>query len=632
MVLYAPLATAAPAEPTLQQAREARDGGRYSEAAELLIQLDGQSDADLSVDFVLLARAAQGQLDSDQLDDLYLKAIQSLAEHAPTPESVNRRLLVRTSAASHFAAGKQDELVATTLLPAFDELNHGASPLPASHLQPLIQLAMRTAWQALTQQRPADAEALYRKLVDHFRQANGDTVDTDRALAMLGLGWATAMQPDRTAEAARRLKQFLDAYPTHPDAASAAGMRITCLQRGDDAGQVELAIADFLSRWPRSRRADELVLETLPSNPPDRTSPLWDILIHWVVRQGQPGQWSAELVGRALLFAGPSLPPPRFDELLKRLAAADETGQRVAVLLHDAVEEGNAGFAEQIAATLISGDLTQASKMARESACRWAGRTGRWSMLALAAESTDLEVEDERRTAHVDRLFAEALTQTGRSLRAARWWAYVVDHHAATDFATLLRCAESAVAHADVAQAVRRLDRVRVALEGAEADAAGIQTALVDLLAADLAVRQVDFATARSLYEKVVRSADATPALRGRAQWMIGETHLMQRQLTEAIENYRKVEGLDPGGPYVAASLVQAGKSFEQLGLTREAGDCYSALLGRFADSSYATEARRRMAVLPGVRRSSGKRSPSGRPPVGSPSDDASFDSPILRR
>ncbi|WP_182870495.1 tetratricopeptide repeat protein [Rhodopirellula sp. JC639] len=585
------------------------------------------------MDFVLLARAAQGQLDADRIDELYLKAIQALDDHDPTPESANRRLLVRTSAASHFAGSIQNELVVQALLPAFEEMRLSTPPPPESHRQPLVQLAMRAAWQALTQQHPDDAEALYRELVDNFRQTGGgDKADKDRALAMLGLGWATAMQPDRTAEAAKRLQQFIDAYPKHADAPSAAGMRIKCLRRDEDPRPAGLAIADFLQRWPRSQAADALVLETLGSNPPDQTSPLKDPLMHWVVRQGRSEQWSAELLGRALLFAGPTLPPPRFDELLKRLAAADQTGQRVAVLLHDAAENGNSGFAEQIAATLISGDLTEATKMARESACRWAGRTGRWSMLALAAESTDLAAPDESRTAHVDRLFAEALTQTGRTQTAARWWAHVVDQHAATDFATLLRCAESAVAHADVAEATRRLERARAALDSVDANASGLQTALADLLAADLAVRQVDFAAARSLYENVVRSPDATPALRGRAQWMIGETHLMQRQFSEAIENYRKVEGLDPGGPYVAAALVQAGKSFEQLGLTREAGDCYSALLGRFADSSHATEARRRMAVLPGVRRSSGKRPPSGRPPVGSPPDDASFDSPILRR
>ncbi|WP_197456028.1 tetratricopeptide repeat protein [Stieleria neptunia] len=630
-----PNASAAPPEsapPTIEQIRTARDQSNFQSAAEMLCELAEQSDADLSVDFVLLARAAKGQLDAKQIDNLYLQAVHSLARRKPDPDLVAQRLLIRTSAANHFAATHQDDQVAKVLVPALDELAE-ATPPPANTLQPLIKLAMRAAWSALNQQRPGDAEALYGRIVDYTaRTGASDAVGSDRALAMLGLGWATAMQPDRMPAAAKRLQQFIDAYPSHADAANAAAMRIQCLLKADDTEAVELAIADLLQRWPSSRSADQIVLKTLASDPPDQTSPLWDSLLHWVVRQGQPQQWSADLISQALLFAGPALPPPRFDVLLKRLAAEDKTGQRIAVLLHDSAERGSSGFAEQIAATLISGDLVESTRMARESACRWAGRTGRWSMLALAAESTGLNTADERRSVHVDRLFAEALTQTDRGAKAAEWWAHVVDHHGATDFATLLRCAESAVAHADVAEAARRLQRVRTALGDEASKSSGVQVALVDLLAGDLSVRQVDLTGARSLYERVVRSPDATPALRGRAQWMIGETHLMQRQFAKAIDDYRKVEGLDPEGPFVAASLVQAGKSFEQLGLTREAGDCYSALLGRFADSSYATEARRRMAVLPGAARSASGGSKNDSPAVDSPDDAASYHSPSLRR
>ena len=103
---------------------------------------------------------------------------------------------------------------------------------------------------------------------------------------------------------------------------------------------------------------------------------------------------------------------------------------------------------------------------------------------------------------------------------------------------------------------------------------------------------------ARSLLEQVIRSAETEASLRGRAQWLIGETYYLQREFVQAIEAYRRVEGIDPGGIWVSASLVQAGKSFEQLGRTRDAAVCYGILLSRFADTSHAQIARRRLAAI----------------------------------
>jgi TolA-binding protein len=121
---------------------------------------------------------------------------------------------------------------------------------------------------------------------------------------------------------------------------------------------------------------------------------------------------------------------------------------------------------------------------------------------------------------------------------------------------------------------------------------------LVDLLEAELAIRRSRFDEARSLLEKVVRGVEIDTGLRGRAQWLIGETHYLQHHFANAIDAYRSVEGVDPTGPWVAASMIQAGKAFEQLGRTREAAVCYGNLLGRFADSPHADSARRRMAAI----------------------------------
>ena len=589
--------------PTIAEIQAERAAGNFKQAAESLIRLDEQSELDLSVEFVLTARAAKGKLGPELVDELFARAVRSLDRGAATGDSIAARSLIRTVAATHFIGRAKTGTAAAILVDALDETADKIAHLPAGRGRQLVSLCIRTGWTELNAGHPESAEELYARLVDLAAiPAWEEAVSSDRTVALLGLGWATAMQPDKSQQAAERLQRFVDTFPSHADVAKAAAMRIHCLNNPSAAADRDQAIAEFLRRWPNSEHAFSIALNALTPDVSNQSEAIRSALENWIVVDGDPQHWPTALVSRGLVFAGSKLPPARFDALLRRLASQDETGQETAVLLHESSQSGSAAIAEQVAATLISGDLKQATAMSRESACRWAGRTGRWTMLALAADSTDLSIPDDRRTEHVERLFAEALTQTGQGAKAVRWWAHLVDQRGASDFATLLRCAETTVAHGQISEATERLERTRRALENQPSQTDAARTALVDLLAADLSIRRVDFAGARGLLENVVRNPGSSPQLSGRAQWMIGETHFMQRQFRQAIDAYRKVEGLDPGGAFVSASLVQAGKSFEQLGLTREAGDCYSALLGRFAESPHASEARRRMAALPTAR------------------------------
>ena len=83
---------------------------------------------------------------------------------------------------------------------------------------------------------------------------------------------------------------------------------------------------------------------------------------------------------------------------------------------------------------------------------------------------------------------------------------------------------------------------------------------------------------------EVVAESETAAELRGRAQWLIGETFYMQRQYKPAIEAYRKVEAIDTSGTWVAASFLQAGKAFEHMGGIKEATLCYVTLLQGLAD------------------------------------------------
>jgi TolA-binding protein len=403
-----------------------------------------------------------------------------------------------------------------------------------------------------------------------------------------------AIERSEPLAAAQKLAGFVERYPDHADAPRASRAAAECLKqagRDDDAAQL---LADLMQRWPDSESAweiaaghRELAVDLLPS-----------AVKRWLVESSRGERISkldAPMTVQGLLSASQLEDDDAWAKIAQHLAQIDQSGQSCADLLALLSTTGRESEAERLATILISpADGATVQGGAREAACRWAGRTQRWSMLALAAESESITVEVPSRTVAVERLFAESLMQVGRVDEARGWWDTLVDQRQTKDFATLLRCAEAETsAGSDVARAKSRIDAAR-AVAGNDR----FQHALVDLLDAELSIRRSEFDQARALLENVVRSNETDASLRGRAQWLIGETHYLQQAFTDAIEAYRRVEGIDPGGQWISASLVQAGKSFEQLGRTREAAVCYGNLLSRFADTPHAELARRRLAAI----------------------------------
>jgi TolA-binding protein len=101
---------------------------------------------------------------------------------------------------------------------------------------------------------------------------------------------------------------------------------------------------------------------------------------------------------------------------------------------------------------------------------------------------------------------------------------------------------------------------------------------------------------ARKRYQKVVRSPQGgkteTAAM---AQWMIGESYLLQEQYAVAIREYLRAEALYAYPHWQAAALLQAGKCYEQLGQWKNAGDAYARLSKLYAKTEFASEARERL-------------------------------------
>jgi len=487
----------------------------------------------------------------------------------------------------------------------------------------------------------------YRSAIDLFESHGQGEPFAGLATARLGHAWTLVMaagesgNEDHLRQSLAAVDTFLQHHDDHTDAPSARMLRLSCQTRLGDPDAAEATREELVRLHPRSTATAEMIVQAcadLDSSERDLSETLQEYMIehHDFLLASHSCKANVEVVASGLMIAAVTGAPEAENAYATALSLCDSVGdtstdilQRLHVGGHDAVVQRIA--MRWLAArdesrhdpnSLVAKMQTQSGMLitggVREAACRWAGRTGHWSMLAMAAEEEpglyEPLAQDARkqqnneedayrrgRSLHVERLFAEALLQTGKNSQSLKLWQRIVDEHGADDFPTLLRLAETAVAGGSVTEASKRIAAAQSAAmqhnSGGAGHASG-DVAMTNLLAANLEIRQLRFDHGRALLERVVRSSLADSDLRGRAQWMIGETFFMQEKFPQAITAYRQVEAIGSNDTWTAASLVQAGKSFEQLGRTREAAVCYSTLVSRFGDSPHAGGARRRLAAM----------------------------------
>jgi TolA-binding protein len=120
----------------------------------------------------------------------------------------------------------------------------------------------------------------------------------------------------------------------------------------------------------------------------------------------------------------------------------------------------------------------------------------------------------------------------------------------------------------------------------------------VDYLLGRCLMAQAKFSDARAAFEQTIRSpAGGQTETAAMAQWMIGETYFHQKNYTEAIKAYYRVEKLFPFPRWQAGALLQSGKCHEMRGEFEEALKLYGRLLKDYADSPFAEEASQRLRV-----------------------------------
>ena len=538
---------------------------------------------DLTLSYARLARGLQNAGKLKTAAEFYQRAVDASELAAATNLSSKEKTLVRLAASDVLVQSQQISAAISVLDPIFK----ADATVTESQKQIAVWVLLRAGSTGLSRGSFIVAGEAYAMALQHADQQQ-------RPMSLLGDAWATAVQNEKSAEAVRKLAKFVEKYPEHPDAPNAARGCAQCLtQMGRDADSTAM-LSDLLSRWPDSTAA----LEVVRSHCGLASALIPTAVRHWLMSKAKADDlksFDTKTTMLGLLIASELSELVAWSNLTQHLAITDKTGQTTSDTLRQLQLQKRGSEAEQLAVQFIAPDPKRpVTPAAREAACRWAGRTSRWSMLAIASESQDLDAADPTRTIAVERLFAEALTQTGRTKDAHQWWVHLADVRAATDFGTLIRCAETETAYGKNASTAG--ERISAAREAAGKDNRSLT--LVSMLESELAIRRSEFDQARSLLEQVVRSTETAGGLRGRAQWLIGETWYMQHHYREAIDAYRKVEQIDTSGHWVAASFLQAGKSFEQMGRTKEATLCYGTLLSRFADTEYAEPAQRRLATM----------------------------------
>lgn len=565
-------------------------------------------------------------------------ACQSILKHQPGDIQPDQAVAILTTAASSLSHHGRHRDAADWLRLASQQ------DAAVSSMKRVGDGFLSTASGLLDENDLAGSQDAYRNAIDAFVQFDPSNT-TSLATARLGLAWTMAMQAnagddtEAIQSALATTQNFLDEHPGHSDASSALLLKLSCLTRLDDAEQTLATKTEILTQHADSIAATDVL--KMSCHWQDEFNVIPEVIrqhllthVDGIVASPVTGG-DVDILACGLLAAGALGHVQAESAYSVALSLVDENGDASTYVLEHLGSAGHDTAASRIAthwiaargAESLAPSLSQMQDQAgrlittgtREAACRWAGRTGRWNLLATAAEQEEslyqianasadddgpFELAQARgRSLHVERLFAEALLQTGKSKQSLKLWQHIVDRGGADDFPTLLRTAETAVAAGSVNDASMRIAAARAAARnGANGSSAqsgdSAQVALTDLLAANLEIRQLRFDRGRALLEQVVRSPESGTNLRGRAQWMIGETFFMQQKFPEAIAAYRQVEAISESDEWTAMALVQAGKSFEQLGRTREATVCYSTLVSRFGESPHATGARQRLAAM----------------------------------
>lgn len=546
----------------------------YEKAADLFESALAHASEPSEVIILRLA-AADAAFRCDE-PDLAIAHCKRIFEAKPSPKQ--RRIALQTCLRSQLSTGAYADAL-DLLVQQNDRLADGAAPLLADY-------AIRIGTSSL---KGKDVKTAFRSYEWYLTEVDDGS---SLQVAELGLAWAAAMGAESPEQSANRMAEFLERYPESPDRIAVLQAEAACWRRAGDHDSANQPLLQLISEAPGTEAADRALDELSAAAHDDRSEAAVQARQTAVTDSDESNALTANIFAAAIRDAANSRDEDYWQGAIDKAIVHPSGGEIVSDVLARLMREQEDAYAERLAVRVLSQLDDPAVADAAAAVTRWIADSGRWSMLALACEKYDPQELIAELDATTGRLIAEAFMQGGQANKAKQWFDGIVELHGLSDFASLLRRAELAVALDPLPIADQRLAAAKAAAR-TEAD----QT-VVEILQAEQLIRKAKLDESRAILQRIVRWDEADSEVRCRAQWLIGETLLMQQRYAEAVDAYRRVEVLNASGRWAPAALVQAGKAFEKMGRPREASICYSGLLQRFADSEHANVARERLATM----------------------------------
>ena len=234
----------------------------WESAAKLARNLtaDTTPDEDLTFALARLARGLQTSGQTKQAAEFYQLAVTASESPLASKLSDSDKVLVRLAASEVMVQSQNISQAISTLEPIF-----GSHSTSIDSVETAVQLDSDIPAIAFTQQQKKIAvwvllragsaslsRGAYLNASTAYAIALTHADEEQRPLALLGDAWATAVRNERSADAVRKLANFVDQYPDHKDAPNAARGCAQCLKKlGRDADSTAM-LSDLLSRWPLS--------------------------------------------------------------------------------------------------------------------------------------------------------------------------------------------------------------------------------------------------------------------------------------------------------------------------------------------------------------------------------------------